>query len=532
MNNKKILAIAVSAFSLTLAACGGSSSNVADTDDLLENETNEYLDSDSDSSSGNSNASVLNLMVMDDLSLQYDKVWVTLLQVSANYNGGETVVLYDAEAGDIINLTELDNIGSLLASQSLDPGTYSNIRVLLDRAVILEDMNGNVTSANFDSADTYELAVAGSFELVAAQTATLALDFDLSQFNHDASTGIVSPVVVLRQQQELQSLDRSYAEIEGLVTAVSDTGFTMQPEHSSQTLEVGAGTDMTVTDESSSSVRADFSALSIGDRVEVYGEFTIADSSLAARSVRIENSTGEDSDNNLSDWSERTEIEGYVTAWDANSRSLTVDIRDSDILFTSSTLTLVIGNEVLFSRGSESMLASGQRIEIKGNWDGSNFSASLIEIESAPSNASHDEETDHDSDDGIEFSYAEVEGTVISYSTYSLQLLLTDAEHLSLAAGTELTADLTDAWFKEGSAAELTSGVHVELKGSLQQQDDGSGGTANVFVATVVEVDSEQYDSGDDHSDDSDSDDSHDYEDSEHDDDDSGDESEQDDLDD
>lgn len=102
-------------------------------------------------------------------------------------------------------------------------------------------------------------------------------------------------------------------------------------------------------------------------------------------------------------------------------------------------------------------IAAGALLEIKGTWDGTVLQASKVELE----------RNDRDNDGYIDRN--ELYGSVSSITT-------SNGKTLVVING--VTVDVTQAFFEYGSLAQLAVGVPVEVKGSVQ---------GSVFIASKVE---------------------------------------------
>lgn len=102
-------------------------------------------------------------------------------------------------------------------------------------------------------------------------------------------------------------------------------------------------------------------------------------------------------------------------------------------------------------------IVAGALLEIKGTWDGTVLQASKVELE----------RNDRDNDGYIDRN--ELYGSVSSITT-------SNGKTLVVING--VTVDVTQAYFKNGSLAQLDIGVPVEVKGSVQ---------GSVFIASKVE---------------------------------------------
>ena len=452
--NKLMLVFAVS----LLAACGGGGG------------------------ASNGGDSTVSLLITDAVSDQYAKVWVTVQKVTAVDASGATVTLYDNPQGDVVNLSELNGVAALLNTQVLADGTYSDFQVTLASEVTLvERATGQSVVAAFNTSGQPEtIPVQGSVTVAAGSATAIAIDFDLKQFTYDAASGLVTPVLVLRNDTGGalplgNTLVRTYADVGGIVGDVTDaSSFVLQPEHGAAPLTVNLQSTATVYDYRDGTLGSDTSALAPGLRVEVYGNYDATAMVVDAVRVEIKAAGGMTAGTNAP---YSAKVEGLVNSYDAVNDILVLDVREADH-FMPPAATLEISNvaNAVFTKGSMDLLSAGQKVEVKGDWNDPVFSAALVEIEGAMPNAMGG---GHAYDD----MYAEVKGRVESVSGDIVTLTVVKAEHVDVASAplTTIDIDVSQAWFKYGDAQCLDSGAYLEAKGALE-----AGG----MTATVVEIES------------------------------------------
>jgi hypothetical protein len=393
----------------------------------------------------------LSLFVTDNLTESYSEVWVTLLSVSATDDDGQSVELFNQTDGIVVNLAALVNIGALLDTRDLPAGAYNNLAVELSNAISLVAPAGAVTDAAFAlSGETFSVAVDGEFAIDADKASAIALDFDLQQFDYDAETGLVTPVVVLKNDAAVRDMDSRVADIEGrVVEIVSRNEFSVQLEHCAQTLDIVLHADAVVTDELSGDTVADTSTLNAGMRVKVFGNYDTDNLTLEARFVEIRKNENKDP-------GDREKVEGRIVSYDGTA--ITLDVRKASFIPGVDTMTIVNVTNAVFSHGSLAMLnASGQWVEIKGRWDGTVFSAQLIDIEGAPGAGRLK---------NGQSVYGEIEGRVVDVADETIAVEVTEVEHIEFTA-TTITVELHNVWLNNGSLDCLQPEMHVELKGVL-----------------------------------------------------------------
>ncbi len=414
--------------------------------------------SDSDSF-GVTGAGTVSVLITDNLSQNYNEVWVEVRSITATGQGGQTVTLFEDVTGRTYNLSQLVNIGALIDTRSVAPGTYTLFDIELDNDITLVDPAGNTIDAVFGQTGkpAHTIAVDGNLVVDPARPVTLALDFDLANFTYDPATNTVTPVVV---QKDPDALSQAVATTRGAVQAINGPGrFVLTPAGSDAAITVNLHGNATVTNPGSGVIKPDTSLLQPGMSVRVSGVYDADTLTITATSVVI--------DGSAAPVALRHEVEGYVTA--VTGTIVELNIEEATFRPASNLLSIDVGN-ALFSKGSLDMLATGQELEIKGDWDGSTFSAAVVEIEGAPRNTGS---YSYDDD------YAEIEGIVTSATGDSVTLTVREYEHVSgISIGQSVTIDRSGAWYKHGDASCLAPGMEIEIKGAF---------TANAMTASVIE---------------------------------------------
>ncbi|MCF6282241.1 MAG: DUF4382 domain-containing protein [Candidatus Polarisedimenticolaceae bacterium] len=410
------------------------------------------------SSSGQSSDGTVSVLITDNLTLAYSEVWVNVQSITATDANGQTVVLYEDATGQVHNLSQLVNIGALVDAQVIAAGTYTSFDILLANDIKLVETAGTTINATFDQTGnpTYTMTITGSLIVDANQTTTLVLDFDLQQFTFDVATNTVTPVVV---QADPNTLNQTNATINGQVQSVSSPSqFVMMPASGGANITVDIHATGAVTNAATGAVTADTTALQAGMQVAVSGTYDATNLTITASGVQIENSV----------ISIRHEVEGFVTSFDGSN--LTLDIKEASFLPTNNTIAIANISNAIFSAGSLSLVTVGQQIEVKGNWDGATFTAVIVEIEGAPSNASSNSYIDE---------YAEIEGQITAINGNALTLAVQSREHVAgINVGDQITIDSTNSWFEEGGSSCLAAGIIIEAKGGMI---DGTTMQANVI---------------------------------------------------
>lgn len=426
------------------------------------------------------NNGTVSVLITDNLTLAYSEVWVNVQSITATDANAQTVTLYEDTTGQTYNLSQLVNIGALVDVQTVAAGTYTSFDIVMANDITLVDGSGVTTNATLDQTGnpTFTMNVTGSLVVDANQVTTLALDFDLQQFTYDSATNTVTPVVV---QADPTTLDQTVATTTGQIQAVTNsTQFVVTPATGGADITVNLHANGTVTDAATGTVSADTTALQAGMQVSVSGTYDAANLTITASGVQIENNVV----------SIRHEVEGIVTAFDGSN--LTLDIKEASFLPATNTMDIANIANATFSAGSLSLLSNGQELEVKGSWDGTTFTAVIVEIEGAPRN------TSASSDYADE--YAEIEGQITAINNNELTLTVESSEHVSgINFGGQVTIDSNNSWFEHGDRGCLAVGIRIEAKGAMSD--------TTIMQANVIEIESGCGGSSDDSSDHDDHDD-------------------------
>lgn len=433
---------------------------------------------------------LVSVMVTDAVSTQYTKVWVTLKTVTVKDSAGTVRTLFDDPAGRTFNLTELNGVSSLLDLASLAAGTYTDLTITLDPTVILNDGSGSPTQATLAST---LIVVPGSFTVTAGQT-SIGIDFDLANFSYDASTGIVTPTIVLRDHTTMQRMAQAYAELEGTVKSVSNADeFVMTTARGTDvtvTLIAGNTTILTRGRSGNRQVGFDASQLQPGQAIEVYGNYDAANLTIDAVSIRAAHSS-QDAQGVYG----RDHVEGLATL---AGNLLTIDVREASFVPPDGNeikIDLTANPSLFYEKGVPDDLrknaTSPVDVELRGNWDDQTqppvFTPLAINIEGAEPNPSGN---GNNATTTTQFAdrFIEVKGQLTQdydpkTKTMRIDVLASDHVDPSLTLPSQIGVDLGHVWFKRGNSSCLTAKSFVELKGALSQ-------TTDMLAARTIKVES------------------------------------------
>jgi len=460
MNHFKKLSL-VLAISASLVACGGSTEDddrfEYDRDDVIndgsiDNSNDEATDDGSVETDTNGYVSAL---ITDNLSRDYAEVWVTLHSIEILTASGSSATVYESIGGTPVNLSQLVDVSQLLGQQAVAAGAYTTFNVELGNQINLTDKNGNVINATFgNGVELFDIVVDGELVVSQGQASSLTLDFDLAQFVYDANSGLVTPTVVQFNDDSREQR----AELHGSVQAVYDNYIEVVSDKHANVLKVNISNGTVIYDEASRQSSNAIALITVGDYVEIYGDYDAATSSVVAANVRIEDDY--DGSDFSSDNDSYYEVEGLVVSYDGST--LVLDVREANFLPDGNTVNITGVANAGFEAGSLSDLKAGQWLEINGQWDGQTFSANYVEIEGGLTDAERDSES-------YDNSYLEVEGVITSVDSANQQFVVTvsDSDDNGFVIGASVTVNYTGAWLSSQAQSCLIAGSYVEAKGAL-----------------------------------------------------------------
>ncbi len=401
-----------------------------------------------ESLTGSSADGTVSVLITDNLTLDYSEVWISVRSITATDNSGQTVTLYEDASGQTHNLSQLVNVGALVDTQNIAAGTYVSFDVVLANEITLVDQAGTLINASFDQSGnpSFSQTVTGTLDVAADQTSTLALDFDLKQFTYEAASNTVAPVIV---QADPVLFDQTLSTLYGEVKSVtSNSEFIFDPQGDGADLTIKLHNTATVTNTATGEVLSNTSGLSTNTSIRVSGSYDAATLTVTASDIQIENGAV----------SIRHVVEGTIIS--VGGGTLSIDVHEASFMPDANTMSMDVSNAT-FSRGDLTQLSVGQKIEIKGSWDNSNFTPAVVEIEGYSSNSNQGSENYIDD-------YAEIKGEITAVNNAELTLTVQKAEHVSgIATGDSIIIDSSNSWIKHGDSSCLVVGTMIEAKGGI-----------------------------------------------------------------
>ena len=373
----------------------------------------------------------------DDLSTNYDHVWVKVKSVSLGKVAGGSSTVFSSANGATVDLRSLrDPSGrrfKFIARDERLSGSYNSVTVTLDEGVVLFP-----TGSSTGLSRTFEGSTGGNKTLSIGFAARefssanddLIVDFDLSTWNENGTQVTGANIKAIATDNGLDDQDRHEAdEYKGTLGALSGTA-------PNQTFTLNRGTDSFIVQTSSTTsiFRSGVgnAVLANGQLVEVRGTFDASTNRLLANRVKIEDGTFDDN-------------EAYGTVSNINGSAGTLDLSVSSAYFLPTGDPVHVVTTVGTTYRSRSgvfvdkatffaSLQAGDFIEAEGNYNsGSNvLTAQKLKMEDG---------NDGDEDNG------EVKGATsqVSQPNKTFKIKASVFLGINVAAGTILTVQTTDS---------------------------------------------------------------------------------------
>ena len=420
-------------FLIMLAACGGNTS----------------------SPGGSQNNGTVSVIATDDLTQNFSEVWVTLYAIEAKGDNGN-VTLFDNKDGQVINLADLNGVGSLLSVTTVPAGSYNSFDVKMGSEVNLVAPDGTTTTHSFvtDANSTMvNFEVKGDLVVADGAVTSFALDFDLSNFIINAD-GIIVPKI-FHVKDISKSIKQTMAKMTGQITALTDTGFTL---HDTDGMDINVVLNANALKMYDDGMSLD--TLAVGMTVKVIGSYDPDTMTIEAITVAMQTPSSDAMAGSV-------EVKGVVTATSAGM--FTINLKDADFMPSTDTMDVTYDDTTTFASGSADLLAVDQTVEVRGMraTDGS-LTAMVIEIEGA------------DMMGGANHNYADIKGGVVSLTDNTLTVMVDKVSGLDVTVGSNYDVDITNVFIKNGTLADIVAGAKVDVKGSVDSKGQ--------FHACILEI--------------------------------------------
>jgi|GEM_PF-784070 len=256
------------------------------------------------SSGGSVNTSQqVSMFVTDDLSTNYDHVWVRFHEVELEYSGGSSKV-FSSDAGVEVDLRALNtgsgNLFKFLGAAAFPSQSITGIKFTVGRDLVLFT-TGSTTGTNAQFATTFNLSngrsrfgITPTAPLTVPAGGAVAFDFDLSSWT--LASGFVTPVGSVFSGTGLNNTANHVSDdFSGIVSELAGTA----PNFTMKLTRTGGQVVQVKTDVNTSIFNGNGAASPVianGKRIEVRGVFSTSTQSFLASVVKIEDSPGSGDD--------------------------------------------------------------------------------------------------------------------------------------------------------------------------------------------------------------------------------------------
>jgi hypothetical protein len=445
----RLLAFHLTCAAAILAACGGGGGSTG-------------ASASSTSNGAAAQSIALQTYITDNLATDYSKVWVSIAKITAVDAGDVETTLLDATSAPVVvDLSALASVGQLLATASLQPGLYHEVRVTLLNSVQLVSLDGATTTTAklAASGGTFVIRV-GNLTLDPGASGQLVLDFDLARFTYDAASGLVVPVVEAPKPSDaFDKFVHQQATVNGIVKSVDAVAqtITVDDNHLGAGIVVSLAADAVIVDETSGQT-VTLAGVAGGAHVEIRGTVkpgtTAADPvTVVASVVHIERALPPVAVQTVA-------AAGKVKA--VSGTLVTVTLREASFLPGADGIVVDI-SAASFTHGAAADLAPGVAVAFRGSLSGSATSAvvlaSDIDVQGASSQL---EQQQHP-----ELRFSAINGAIAAVNADgSFTVVQANADGPIVAAGT-YTVDPAPATYLAGNASCIAVGAVVQAIGAL-----------------------------------------------------------------
>ncbi len=432
----------------------------------------------------------LNVFITDDLSQDYDQVWVTVHQIELQGAGGGFTTVFQSAEGVPVDLTSLNDGAPkflFMGKDSVPAGDYSGMRVTMARGLTLVATGSSSgESCTFDpSLDFGASQTRASFSfganLAINGPANVVLDFDLPNWTKNGS--VVTPAFQRGDDSTIDNPLRHESEdYHGTIGSLSGTApdQTFVLRRTSGNFNVVTNSGTIVFNENG----AGSPALANNQRVEVRGRFDTTSNALVATVIKVEDSNDDDDKvegptSNLNEVAMTVdvavrEVEGFLPS----DPIVHVQFSASTRFFTKVGMPLTLGEMLTF-------LATGIEVEAEGVYDAGSNTLNAVKIKLHPEDDDDHEAEAKGSASNINsgagtfdltiyswYGFSSTSGAVISVVTNGSTTYRNDNGD-TISAGDFFTG-IQSGLFAEVEGT-FSNGVLTASKAKLE--DEGGGGT-------------------------------------------------------
>ena len=298
----------------------------------------------------------------DDLSNDYQELWLTVNSIDAMDAEGNTYSLFSSNDGELVNVLELGSLGTLLSTQDLPVGEYTNFQIQFGKSISVVTVDGDshiyTLKTPGDHGENVNVVMQGSISVETGDVTSVTFAFDLEEMSHQKHEA--SPKVVLFEHHNGRGHKdhMHHAKLRGAVVGVMDNGFTLLNDKDNTEYAVSYDPQ---------TVRL-IDGLVLADIVEgavlmVHGELTPDSLNVSANMIKAHVSDDAE-DHDEGDEQEFSEASGIITAIDESQISMTVT--KSEHMPVVEEIVVISNDGTLFVKGTSQDLAIDQEIKVKG----------------------------------------------------------------------------------------------------------------------------------------------------------------------
>jgi len=275
---KRLLSMLSGALALLLlAACGGGAGGGADLGGV---------------NNPAAKTGTVTIGVGDGLIHEYDQVVMEIAEIRFLSDGGQDILVLDEPA--TIDFLALQNFSEVLLRREVVTGTYSKIRLILNRLTLVKlNPDGSVASEDdvpLNGLQKVDINPRGSFTVRGGQELLIEIEIDLDKSIHVVGAGNSGRIqfrpVIFASIEPADAFDKLF-RLQGRVDSINTTGGTFRvcdirrafmdginrPEPKDVCIVVDPDSDTPFFDMEANPVAGGFDDLAVNDPVVVYGKF-------------------------------------------------------------------------------------------------------------------------------------------------------------------------------------------------------------------------------------------------------------------
>ena len=432
------------------------------------------------------------IFVTDDLNTNFEAVWVTVLKIELEKQGGGFVTVFDDPNGKVLNLRALNDGNpryAFLGKDRVPEGTYVGMKWTLDKDVRINASGGGSAQARvFDDpfinpANPEQAILTLNFaapRTVTGTTNDIIADFVLSSWTEN---GVKIQNAILAEgsgaglgDNSRHDEDKFKGTISNLSGTSADFTFTLNM-HSHNTVTVSTNSMTSIFNNNG----APNPQLANNKRVEVRGTFDAATRTVVATSIKIKGANDNDDE-------DEAEANGIATEVDLPTGTFDVELGEAEgflpvqpivhVVTSSSTLFFSHGGMSLTQAQFFNIIAAGNvRVEVEGTW-----SIATNAITAFKAKIEDDDEEDHE---------AEARGTANTINAVdgTFRIALTEWDGFSGAVGMQINVGTNASTeYRDINGEEVTQAEFFVLLATAASVQAEGAFTNGTILANEVRI--------------------------------------------